>query len=311
MPSKETIQGGYLLDANGSPIERVKTGNDKNYAVILKCGHCGAGYFIPIMFTVASKDIQSAVKSAKLLGRVQRDRSDCVLGAFEITPHERTFIESINDRDPYLRGMIGKDDDQIVDRRVYHEITDSRDSGKDHRNWSGIKTAEDYNPYYALERIFAPRYERGRWVTPNRVNKDEILDEFFLQNTLRFGIRKGQSYVLALYYQEYGKDNILGVEYDNGYIHFQSDGKKRTVAVSDNQEKRMKAFITKENEALQKKKLEEESLRGQTQDELSASKAPSRIDRFNARFNKTMQMGQSTKPQVKPQEESGGYCPGE
>lgn len=287
MPSKNSLQGEFLLDANGSPIERVKTGNDKNYAVILKCGHSGAGYFIPIMFTVACKDVQSAIKSAKLIGRVQRDRADCVLAAFEITSHERTFIECINDHDPYLRGMIGKDDDQVMDRRVHHEITASRDVGKEERNWDCVKTADDYKEYYVLERFFAPRYERGRWVTPNRVNKEELLKEFFVQNTIRFGAKRGQPFLLSLYYQEYGRDNPLGVTYDNGYIHLTLDGKKRSFPVYGNQEKIMNAFVKKEKEEIARREREEE-MRAQIEQE-SVMQRPSRIDRFNARFNKTMQ----------------------
>lgn len=303
MPSKISRHGDYLIDPNGSPIERFKTDENKQFAVILKCGHCGVGYFIPIMFTTASRDIHSAINSAKLLGRVQRDRSDCVLAAFEITRHQRQLIETINDHDPYLRSMIGKDHDQIIERRVMHEIKASRDPGKAERSWAQVKTAEDYKPYYVLERCFAPHYVNGKWVTPSRVNKDELLKEFFTQNCIRFGVSKGQAYLPILYYQEYGKDNPLGLTYENGYLHFVAEDKKRTVPVYGQHEKIMNEFIRQEKKELARKKKEEEELASRKTGFAGAGQTPSRIDRFNARFNKTMQL------QKQDESESGGIQP--
>ena len=50
---------------------------------------------------------------------------------------------------------------------------------------------------------------------------------------MRYGSR-GDVSVLSLYYQIYGKNNDLGLEYEPGYLHFFNQGKPRTFEVPDN-----------------------------------------------------------------------------
>ena len=49
---------------NGSPLKQISSDNDKRFAVITRCGHCGNGNFIPIMFPVYCKDIEAAIEVA-------------------------------------------------------------------------------------------------------------------------------------------------------------------------------------------------------------------------------------------------------
>ena len=286
MSSKVSRDDKYLIDKFGSRITRLHSENDKRFAVIVRCGHCGDGNFIPIMFTVLCKDIYTAIEAVKTNPRVQRDKEDVILAAFEITEHEQFFIEAINDHDPYLRGMHRKDDDQILDRRVYafndkHSINSAYNKRLDERI---IKTADEYRPYYVLERTFAPR-RQGNKIVPatTRINKDELLKEFFKASCIRFSIKQGNPFMLCLYYQQYGKNNELGIKYETGYLHFYSDGKKRTFEVPDEMCVFMDAKIAeeKQQEKLQRERVEYSSLK--------PSKRMSNTEKFYSRMQKHYQ----------------------
>ena len=304
MPSNVTRDGDFLVDRNGSPITKISSENDKCFAVIVRCGHCGDGYFIPIMFTARSKDIYTAIESIKTNSRVQRNKKDVVLAAFEITEHEQFFIESINDHDPYLRGLHRKDDDQILDRRVYSDYENYSVSNKERNRRLDdrvIKTADEYRPYYVLERAFAPRQQGDRIVPASRkINKDELFKEYFKCNCIRHSVKKGNPFLLVLYYQQYGKNNELGLEYERGYLHFFSDGKQRTFEVPDEMCKFLDEKIAEEK-ALEKLQKEQEMAYMNRQ-----VNRPTRVDKFRTRMQKHYNISGMGE---KPEEDQGGYSP--
>ena len=318
MPSKIIRDGDYLIDSfNGAPISKITSDDDsdKRFAVIVKCGHCGDGYFIPIMFTIMCKDVETAIERVKANPRVKRDKPNVVLGTFELTQHEQFFIQAINDHDPYLKGFQGKHDDQIRERRVYDELSrkymESRFYDK-RRDDVAIKTAEDYHPYYVLERFFAPRFNGERLLHQRKVVKDELLREFFMQNCIRHGIKKGEPFFLALYYQQYGKNNDLGVEYYNGYFTFEVDGKKRTLIIAEDQMKFMDEKVQEEKEIERLKKQEKERFS-------SGQRKPShsQIDRFKNKWQRYIGSDGNVKPfkedsnkQDESEESTGGIEPG-
>lgn len=304
MPSNVNRDDEFLLDKYGSPITKLSSENDKRFAVIVRCGHCGDGYFIPIMFTVRCKDIYTAIETIKTNPRVQRNKKDVILAAFEITAHEQFFIEAINDHDPYLRGIHRKDNDQILDRRVYsfndkHSINSAYNKRLDERI---IKTADEYRPYYVLERTFAPR-RQGDKIEPatTRINKDELLKEFFKCSCIRYSIKQGNPFMLCLYYQEYGRNNDLGISYESGYLHFYSDGKKRTLEVPDEMCLIMDAVIAEEKKQEKQQKEQEDywSSKGNTR--------VSSVDKFNNRLRKHYQMVKQA--EGGSGEQSSGSCP--
>ncbi len=69
---KSIRNNGVLYYPNGAIINCVRNGeDDKFFGVVAMCGHCGYGYFIPILFSVKAKDLKSAVEYAKNFPRVK------------------------------------------------------------------------------------------------------------------------------------------------------------------------------------------------------------------------------------------------
>ena len=52
MPSKNTKIDNRIVNEYGSTLLQIDYENAKEYAVIVKCGHCGDGYYIPVMFSI-------------------------------------------------------------------------------------------------------------------------------------------------------------------------------------------------------------------------------------------------------------------
>ena len=237
MATTVSRDGNNLVDKYGSPISEVNSDNDKYYAVIVKCGHAGEGYFIPIMYPINAKDKESAIEIVKKVkSRVQRDKPDCVLAVFEIDLVDYLLIELINEHDTYLKGFERKGDESNRHRRVYKEFSQrymqSRIYNKrlDDRE---MKTADEYDDDYVLERTFAPRRQGDKIIpAPTNVKKDVLLREFYNKKCMRYGT-KGDIALLSLYYQKYGRNNDLGLEYEPGYLHMFSEGKPRTWEVTD------------------------------------------------------------------------------
>ena len=298
MPSNIMRRHGYLHNSQTGHIEqKVLSDNpdeNKIYAVIVRCGHCGDGYFIPIMFTAKSKDIYTAIEAVKVNPRIQRQKKDAVLSAFEITALEQHFIESVNNHDPYLKGWCRNGDDQVLERRVYSDSEEYSSSKSHNKKLDGreIKVSDDYKPYYVLERFFAPYRQGDRIVFASRkINKDELLREFFYQNCIRFGIKKGNAFFLGLYYQQYGKNNDLGVEYYNGYMTFKESGKKWSVEVRPDAEIRLENKVREEEEQERLQKLEEEKFYSAKNKSKNSA-----LDKFYRRQDKHKEMIGKKKP---------------
>ncbi len=296
MPSSNMRKRGYLRDCKTGCIQdKVVSDNpeeNKIYAVILRCGHCGEGYFIPIMFTALAKDVYSAIETVKTNPRVQRQKKDVVLAVFEITPLERYFIDSVNNHDSYLKGYEKKSYDHVHERRVYSD-SEEYSIGKEHNrklDARTIKYADEYEPYYVLERTFAPRKQGNKIVPASRkINRDELIKEFFYQNTQRFGVKKANAFFLALYYQQYGKNNDLGLEYHDGYITFTNKGNRYTVEIRPETDAHLQKKIQEEQEQEKVKKEEAAEM------DLGHNKR-NMIDRFNRRMQKYKDSLSKTQP---------------
>ena len=79
MPSKNTKIDNRIVNEYGSTLLQIDYENAKEYAVIVKCGHCGDGYYIPVMFSISAPDIDTAIQCVKTYPKVQRDKKDAVL----------------------------------------------------------------------------------------------------------------------------------------------------------------------------------------------------------------------------------------
>ena len=289
MPSKNTKIDNRIVNEYGSTLLQIDYENAKEYAVIVKCGHCGDGYYIPVMFSISAPDIDTAIQCVKTYPKVKRDKKDAVLGAFQITPFESMFIKTLNDRDPYIRAFSTKDDSEVIDRRIKNF---NPYCNKERRKQESVdevdvkmKTADEYQDKYALERFFAPRQFGSNIFIPTRFNKEELLHEFFKQGTLRYGVKRSNPFFLSMYYQIYGKNNDLGIEYCNGYFHYTNEGKKWTCEIPDEYLEKLKKSIKEleEKEKLERKVQEindDIRLAGRMAEKLSS------VDKFNERFKK-------------------------
>ena len=204
----------------------VEKGNNKHFAVIVQCGHVGRGYFIPICFGICAKDMESAIEIAKSTARVKRDAKFCVLGAAEITQTESLLIEYANDHDPYLRtDYVDQTFDDIEARRIMSEELVHDILEEDEKSYrteklnkvpsvSKIKTADEYEDFQVLQRYFAPVKYGKNYVFSRKVNMDELLAAYYQELAIKYGILKKKPSPLAFYYQIFGKDNALGLTYD-------------------------------------------------------------------------------------------------
>lgn len=211
---------GYLVnDVYGYVIDEIHSDNDKCYAVIAECGHCRKEYRIIIMFTQKCKDLKTAIEMTKSTPMVRRDKKNCIIDAFEITPFEKFCIDAINDHDEYLRGYLLKDTEEMLERRVLCEEMLPRvndDAGR----YLQVKTAEQYNKNYVLERYFSPFYQGEKLVFPQKVNRKDLVHDFIQRGCIRYGMLRNHYYFLALYYQLYGEDNDLRIEKRGNYFYY-------------------------------------------------------------------------------------------
>ncbi len=295
MPNKLSFKGNNVIDAHGGIVRTMDSENGKDYAVIARCGHCGKGYYIPIMFTANAEDEKTAIKNILMTPRIKRDAKMAAICSFEISREERYFIESINDHDPYLRGYALAGDAMMNIRRLPLETTldgVSRKRDAIVENFLDINTRDDIPDYYVLERLLAPYYQGNNLIIPKKLNKDEVLHEHFRQKTIQYGIKKLDSFFPALYYQRYGKDNDLGIVFhdEDGTISFQSPKGFVRLEVQE-------GVLSKLRETLKNKETAVEK-----QEYFSGKKIKysSQIDKFNRRMEKHNQISATT-----------GFQPGE
>lgn len=273
MANKMIRDGNFLRDRHGGVFASLGSDEDKKkcYAVIVKCGHCGDGFYIPIMFTTRSSNVYMAIEDIKMTPRVKREKSDCVLDAFEISELEKFVIDAINDHDDYLKGFVEKDSLKMEDRRIATFWDDESD----------LKTAEEYHYYDVLARAFAPRYVGSNLIVPTRINRKELLQEFFKIAAVRYGFKREDPFFPMLYYLQYGKENDLGIKFEDDSILYNFKNEEFIYPLKDNMLKYFERYGVNESE-----KKKEEYYSGKFED----VKAPSAIDKFKARMDKHKKM---------------------
>ena len=149
MGHNKIVKNSIIRDASGSVMHIGTSGaDDKYYAVIVKCGHVGNGYFIPVCYGVMAKDLESAIKLVKERSRVQRDRKDCVLVATEVSAQEYYLIHYNNDHDAYLKTNYANEEfDHIERRRIMSpELLQDVLANNEHRTLrKGVRLKTDKN----------------------------------------------------------------------------------------------------------------------------------------------------------------------
>lgn len=298
MPQKTFKKDGQLFDSRGTPLMELNSDLNKNYAVITKCGHCGDGYYIPIIFTAHCKDVYTAIEIIKTIPRVKRDKKDAIIDAFEVTPMQAMFIDAINDRDPYLRGYFDKDTPELQVRRVANElrcaaiIKNNEDSYSQEELKNLIGTADTYHDAMVLQRYYAPIFQGNRLIFNRKINRTQMLDEFFTQAALRQGVRKGNVFFMSLYYQMYGKNNELGLVYDNGWFVFREyNGKLHSFTIPDEYHEKLE-----QSGVLERDKAQEMQEKITSDESERRIKVPSALEKFNRRMDKFRKKNQDPPP---------------
>lgn len=303
------IRGDTIIDKDTGSIIVAGGGDkadEKYFAVVVKCGHSGRGFYTPIMFQIVAKNMEDAKQFALQTQRVKRDESGAILLCMEVSQEEALLIEKINDHDPFLRSTrLDGDDGLIIERRIVEDYIveanqgqrfldkmnrDKRKKVADH-GMVDIKTADDYHESYVLQRAFAPILRGGKYVCKRTVNKRDVLDEYLFVQTIRLGFKGKKMSVISLYLQIYGPDNPLGIRYKDGIISYKYNGE---VVKMETGEKIAKYIETAFKKFDTKKKYiatveEIERIDSATTGGMSA------LDKFNARMAKTKAMQEKTK----------------
>lgn len=272
-----------FIDAQTGEFFEYRGGNDKNFAVIARCGHClDKHYFIPVVKSTRAKDAESAAYFIRQTARVQRDKNNCIIDVCEVSILEDMLIHTINEKDPFFIAHSQREVD--VDDTMRRRIIDEKYA----RFHGHVKTAEEYDEDCVVERFCAPRWQGEKLIYPQNINMREMLDEFFKQKVRIYGCDGGFLTLMCLYYEIYGVNNALGIKYNSqhgilGYINSNGDkfAKKLPLELQKHMDEYERKRKEAEERAAEQKRREEELLRREV-----STRRISPIDRFKARMEK-------------------------
>ena len=173
-----------------------KNSDDKNkkfYIVATMCGHCGEGYFIPVLMPVVAENLKEAMRAAEDIPRVKHDRKGAIIYAEERTENEYWMVRLLNNIDQYM--IASTNDSSVKERRVVVPgIVDAVQNSiygnkglKKYQDKRDFKTAEQYAERYPLQRYFAPIANNDKFEFRKKVDFDELLPEYFTQ-TIRYDV---------------------------------------------------------------------------------------------------------------------------
>lgn len=308
---KNTICGDFSLNKKGGAVCQIHSDSeeDKCFAAFVKCGHCGEGYFIPIILTAICKDLEAAKEIVINTPRVKKYAKGSIIDVFEISYTEFRFIHEVNNgHDSYLNPDFNHDSkvsDVVQGRRIILNVPKVSKKSRfvrDQEDMRTVKTQQDYDQLWNMfERNFAPIYVGDKLVFPN-VNRQKAMHDYYKSATIRFGINKDDPTLMVLYYLLFGKDNDLGISLNGSYVSYMKDRKgvpkKVTIAIPERLEKKFNNFLEKHDGILSCKPINDsrsKEVKWDTvaEDKELKSKRMSQVDKFNARFNKFKQKSQN------------------
>lgn len=317
---KQMIRNNTLYDVqSGSEIRHLNTDESENkyYAAVVMCGHCGREYFMPIMFSFWCKP-EEVNMIARQIARVKRSHKDCILCSGEIDKNLYQLIEEINDGDGYLQPAFrGFDDSDVEERKivqpdVLEEYIKEREldgfnktykRSHKHYDFHNIKTADMYRDYMVLQKTFAPRIQKRNikrtvngqtvierktdYVYPSKVKLDSFLDDYLTSSTFKYGIMRKHFSVVAMYYYIYGPQNDLGIKYDGNQLIF-TDQKGEVIKFDVTEG--MKKHLDSPNVGYKYKNKNNGDLYDQiVQQYGQESNIRTGLERFNQKFQKRLQ----------------------
>lgn len=304
---KHTIKNNYLIHADtGSIIQELSVSNEENkyYAAVVMCGHCGKDYFLPILFPFWCKQDEINIV-ARQIARVKRDYKECILCSGEIDESTYRLIELINEGDGYLKpAFIGFDDRDVEDRKIIlqravEEFMNNEEKTHDKMKMtdlSYVKTADMYPNDMVLQKTFAPRLTksytaedkkykttRNIYSFPTKVKIEDFIDDYLTNSTYKYGISRGRLSLIGLYYKLYGPKNKLGIKYKEGKITYKDkNGTFVTQKVSD----KMRMHLETEQIGIRYKEQKKDPYQEIVDTYGKENTSPSGLERFNRRLSK-------------------------
>ena len=291
---KSADETSALYDEKGGYLGKLHGENDKNFAVIVKCGHCGNGYYVPVLFSSYCKDVETAVERIKAMPRVKRDYKYAVIDAFEISEIESYLIKAINANDDYLTEYSREFDDYIQERRLplnvrINRILYDNPNTTDDELKNFIATADSFDEKYVLQRYFGPRIQGGKVTYLKKYDKNKMLEEYFTQHVYELGIKNNNIHFLTMYYINYGQNNQLGLYYYNNRFYYQDvDGNVFDYVIDENNLRWiMESGVLTRDKLIEKCNLEEkEKTEFFSGREIKRETASDKFKRRMAKYNK-------------------------
>ena len=253
--------------------------NRRHYAYLVKGGHCGSGYFIPMLLAVSTRNKDLMTDLLRNSAKVKKSNKLNIINMKEITKAQFKAIKKINEYDEYMTTNDVATVDDLYERRVIlPEFVDGRyidenNNRKIKENFD-LRTVDEYDEKYVLQRYCAPILQGNKLVVKHYIDMNAMLDEFFYYNTLEYGIKREDRELLALYYEMYGKNNNLGIEYSKGDLWFlDEEGNKKRVLAPNKAIPYLERIKNEVNE--EEQDIIEEDI-----------KIKNGLERFNLRYNK-------------------------
>lgn len=285
MSNLKFVDDGIFISTRTLELHGSETFNKqkKYFAIVVKAGHCGQGKFIPILVVVNASSKEMAIDIAKNLGKVKKGNNKNILAAEEIDYTTYLALEFINDCDPYIYLEQSKDVRDLEERTIpmkgaiEWENNDHPIRGRIPKEC--VKTAEDYDRKYVLQRYFAPVRYGDKLIFPNRVNMKELIKDYLRENTIELGLKKKKLNALSFYYQLFGEDNDLNIHYNDGKMIYKDHvGRLSYINVPENMLHHLEDA---------KKKFQEEEKRQEEQKQIESNiKLPSAREKFEQRYKK-------------------------
>ena len=219
------VDNNLLLDKKTGSLRIFEPSDELRYfAVLVKAGHCGNGYYNPLLLPIATTSQEMAIEIAKNLSRVKK-RNDIILGVEEINQTQFLAVEYINDCDPYFHltraGATVRDmDERRIPMKGLINWQKREITTPEKLDIEEVKTASEYDEKYVLQRYCAPLRYGKQFVYNRKIKMKNLIDDFIHQGTIEQGIKNKKLSILSMYYQLNGKNNRLGIGYKNGIITF-------------------------------------------------------------------------------------------
>ncbi len=226
----------------------------KSYVIIAQGGHCGNGYFIPMISWCRAQSPKEASEKIIDLARVKKDKKHAIMYVDQITTMEGLLIEFINNYDTYLTAS--NIDNELDSRRlnipymveIYNNIQNGHQKNQSrYSNIDHIITRNSFSEDYPIQRHIAPYYDGNKYVYDKTIDMHELLRDFFTVSVkniamkklayiselkekydkkladkseiMEYSIMKREFEVhllqfLMVYYKLFGKNNPLGITHD-------------------------------------------------------------------------------------------------